>query len=203
MLNYIPSNIYDPGNWKNIDTKLRDLLVERCRIRDNDISFPRGDDTRNLSTIHYTWILSNREKQDRKWLVYSKDMDQVFCFCCKLFESKRIGQLCNEGTRDWTNISSKIRNHETTREHITNINTWLDLEMRLSKNKTIDKNIQEQINKEKDHWKKVLLRIIVVVKNLGENNLAFWGKNEKIYEENNGNFLSLIEMIAKFDPVMQ
>ena len=73
----------------------------------------------------------------------------------------------------------------------------------LSKNKTIDKNIQEQINKEKDHWKKVLLRIIVVVKNLGENNLAFWGKNEKIYEENNGNFLSLIEMIAKFDPVMQ
>ena len=25
MLNYIPSNIYDSGNWKNIDTKLRDL----------------------------------------------------------------------------------------------------------------------------------------------------------------------------------
>ena len=143
------------------------------------------------------------EKHDRKWLVYSKDMDEVFCFCCKLFESKRIGQLCNEGTRDWKNISSKIRNHETTREHIANINTWLDLEMRLSKNKTIDKNIQEQINKEKDHWKKVLLRIIAGVKNLGENNLAFWGKNEKIYEENNGNFLSLIGMIAKFDPVMQ
>ena len=72
-----------------------------------------------------------------------------------------------------------------------------------AKNETIAKNIQEKINKEKDHWKKVLLRIIVVVKNLGENNLAFWGKNEKIYEENNGNFLSLIEMIVEFDLVMQ
>ena len=29
MLNYIPSNIYDPSNWKNIDTKWKDLLVER------------------------------------------------------------------------------------------------------------------------------------------------------------------------------
>ena len=60
-------------------------------------------------------------------------MDQVFCFYCKLFESKRTGQLCNERTRDWKNISFKIRNHETTREHITNMNTWLDLKMRLSK----------------------------------------------------------------------
>jgi hypothetical protein len=68
------------------------------------------------------------------------------------------------------------------------MNAWVDLEMWLSKNKTIDKNVKEQINKEKDHWKKVLLRIIAVVKNLGKNNLAFRGNNEKIYQENNGNF---------------
>ena len=62
---------------------------------------------------------------------------------------------------------------ETTNEHITNMNTWIDLELRLLKNKTIDKNVQEQIKKVKDHWKQVLLRIMAVVKNLGKNNLAF------------------------------
>ena len=86
---------------------------------------------------------------------------------------------------------------------VTNMNSWVDLEIRLSKNKTIDENIQEQINKEKNYWKKVLVRILAVVKTLAINNLAFRGKNEKIYQDNNGNFLSLIEMIAEFDPIMQ
>ena len=38
-----------------------------------------------------------------------------------------------------------------------NMNDWIDLEMRLLKNKTIDKNIQEQINREKDRWKKSIV----------------------------------------------
>jgi len=49
----------------------------------------------------------------------------------------------------------------------------------------------------------VLLKIVGVVKTLGINNLAFCGNNEKIYQEANESFLSLIEMIAEFDPIMQ
>ncbi|KAK4586487.1 hypothetical protein RGQ29_023574 [Quercus rubra] len=186
MTNLLTNNIYDPN-----------LLVEKGPIRENDLKFPLDKERRHFSTTFYFKKLSNGEKFDRRWLVYSKDLDKAFCLCCKLFNST------THGTNDWRNISNKIKNHETSKEHVTNMNAWIDLEMRLLKNKTIDKNFQEQVNKEKDHWKKVLLRIIAVVKNLGKNNLAFRGKNEKIYQENNGNFLSLIEMIAEFDPVMQ
>jgi hypothetical protein len=172
---------------------LRDLLVEKGPIRHNDSEFPKDRNSRHFFTRYYTRTLPNREKHDRKWLVYSNELDSVFCFCCKLFNSESCtNQLANQRTNDWRNLSGKIKRHETSSEHITNMNTWSYLQIRLLKNKTIDKNVQELINKEKDRWKNVLQRIIAIIKTLGKNNLPFRGTKEKIYQKNNGIFLSLI-----------
>ncbi|KAG2726053.1 hypothetical protein I3760_01G093900 [Carya illinoinensis] len=51
--NHIPSNIYKPAQWKHVDTKLRDLLVEK-------------ENSRHFSTTYYIQNLSNGEKHDRK-----------------------------------------------------------------------------------------------------------------------------------------
>jgi len=80
---------------------------------------------------------------------------------------------------------------------------WIDLETRLLKNKTIDKHVQELINRDREHWRNVLFIIIAVVKTLAKNNLTFCEIDERIYKESNENFLSIIEMTAKFDPIMQ
>ena len=53
MTNLLTNNIYDPSQWENIDTKLRDLLVENGPIRDNDLNFPIDKDCRHFSTTFY------------------------------------------------------------------------------------------------------------------------------------------------------
>ena len=114
ILDYRPLNIYDPAQCKNIDLKLRDLLVEKDLIRHNDSEFPKDRNSRHFSTIYYTRTLPNGEKHDRKWLVYSNELDSVFCFCCKLFNSESYtNQLANQGTNDLRNLTGKIKRHET------------------------------------------------------------------------------------------
>ena len=137
------------------------------------------------------------KKHDRKWLVYSYTSHRIYCFCCKLFKkAENTTQLAGEGCKDWKNVSQKLQSHECSSDHITCMRKWFELALSLGKNEKIDKHFQEELHREKEHWKQVLSRIIVVVRTLATHNLPFRGSNEKIYEERNGVFLGIIQMIA-------
>lgn len=104
------------------------------------------------------------EKNVIEQLVYSKELDQFFCFCSRLF-SKGFGKgkLAIDGFNDWTHASTRLkRKHENIMQHFKNIVTWYDLHLRFQKNEIIDKVVLEQLEKEKDHGKNVLLELFLL-----------------------------------------
>ncbi|CAL9017805.1 unnamed protein product [Prunus brigantina] len=89
--------------------------------------------------------------------------------------------------RDW--LVGRLKEHETSIEHINHMSTWIDFRIRLQKNKKFDGLVQNRIKKKKEHWRNLLKRLISIVKYLGKYSLAFRGSNEKIHDINNGNFM--------------
>ena len=118
-------DIYDPKNWDSLNSKLIEILAVNGPKR--DLSFvkgPKDDLSRRFSSIHYTRYLPNGETCDRDWLVYSKDLNKVFCFSCKIFKKSRgKGNLVNEGFNDWMHLSHRLKEHETSLDHVSSMTT--------------------------------------------------------------------------------
>ena len=64
--------------------------------------------------------------------------------------------LAEDETSDWHNLSTKLRDHEKNLEHNHNVMKWVDLQMRLKQEATIDKQMEALINKKRVHWKLIL-----------------------------------------------
>ena len=76
-------------------------------------------------------------------------------------------------------------------------------EIVFSYSEVIDEANDRQIRSEKDRWQNVFYRLFAIVQYLAENNLAFRDSVDQLHQRSNGNFLGMVELIAKFDPVMK
>ena len=114
-------NIYDPRAWDILDRNIMNLLAEKGPIRENIVIFPKDKYSKGFSTYYYDQKLRNGELVAEKWLVYSKELNKVFCFCC-IARSK--SNLASVGVDDWLHLGEKLNQHEDSLEHLTNLKEW-------------------------------------------------------------------------------
>lgn len=156
-----------------------------------------SDQSRYLTKSMFYRILSNNEKILRTWLVYSEIKGTVFCAPCWLFRDD--SDLATTGFNDWKNACSRLKQHENSINHK---NCLIQIQDINQTKERVDSRLMNQIDREKNYWKNILLRIVAVVKSLALRGLPFRGDNELIGSSKNGNFLMSIELISEFDPFL-
>jgi hypothetical protein len=65
-----------------------------------NISYPLDKHKRHFYNFHVYRNYENGEKIKRRWLIYSKTSDKVYCFCCKLLKAVSGTSLENSGCND-------------------------------------------------------------------------------------------------------
>ena len=66
----------------------------------------------------------------------------------------------------------------------------------------VESLLEREIVTETERWRNILKRILDVILFLAERGLAFWGDEEKLGSVHNGNFLGFIDVLAKYDLVL-
>uniref|UniRef100_H3AWY1 TTF-type domain-containing protein n=1 Tax=Latimeria chalumnae TaxID=7897 RepID=H3AWY1_LATCH len=198
-------NLHDPGTWPSvIDSKLKSKIVDYGPYQVKDIKFPEDEKERHFTASYYLRKLPNGETISRNWLVYSQTKDAVYCFCCKLFpHSTSVSQLSTDGFRSWQDLSQTLKIHENSNSHMKNAMSWDDLGVRLKCGQTIDTKEQELYQERVRYWHGIIERLIAIIQHLAERKLVLRGSTEKLHSPNSGNFLGQVELMARFDPLMQ
>jgi hypothetical protein len=134
--------------------------------------------------------------------MHSETADHVFCVCCLCFDRGSRTSLASDGFNDWAHLSPALKCHENGNSHMKFYQEWMEVQSKLKGGNTIDKFERLLIQKESERWKSVLTRLMTITLYLAENNMAFRGSPDKLYTHNNGKYLGLVQLLAKFNPVM-
>ena len=164
---------------------------------------------RSFSNFYYSFISLSGVTLRRFWLCYSRSIDRIYCQPCWLFSCKNASpsrpgtsfSLQNPwgttGLNDWGHLSQRIRSHETSASHAEAFVVYEQW-----RNKTIEETLHVSLLEKTNFWQKVLERLLNVTLKLAMCNLPFRGSTEELSNENKGNFLCIIQLIAKYDSVL-
>ncbi|XP_056392625.1 zinc finger MYM-type protein 1-like [Hyla sarda] len=162
-------------------------------------------EVRQLSKGWFYKVMPNGEKILRTWMVYSPVSRNLYCFCCRLFAICTTDTTSKfvTGFQKWWKLSPKVYHHETSEEHLHCLEKWKTLAAGLRLQETIDAQTISMMETDKKKWRDILHRLLDITLFLAKQNLAFRGHKEDESSLNKGNFLEMVEMLSKYDPVLK
>ncbi len=156
---------HDPSNWPcpdKVTDSFRMMLTENGPPKFPDGPFPRSQDSNRCFSKAYCYRrLTNCERVERDWLMFSHKTNKVYCFACKVFGGEKThNSRFVKGYGNWRCLSSRLKQHETGPNHTDTYLAWKELETRLRLGKCIDNQLQVAMEEERTRWKQVLTRVL-------------------------------------------
>ena len=173
-------------------------------------SFPKNllQSGRLFSTNYYHYVTQSGLKLRRYWLfIKTSTMDRIYCQPCLLFSHENASPGTSDslqnpwgttGLNDWRHLLQRIRSHESSTHHAEACVIYEQWRNR----RTIEEALHESLLKKTNFWQNVLKRPVNVTLMLAKCNLPFCGSSEELSKDNKGNFLSIIQLLAKYDTVL-
>ena len=140
----------------------------------------------------------------RSWLLYSNSHSGLYCFCCKLFQSRNDNsQFVSKPFVNFWHLNPCIFNHENSKIHQQCFDKWKELSLRLQLYQTIDKEMQNLMGKQKDKWIEILHSVIEIIKYLRKQNFPLRSHRANSNSRNQGNFLETLKFFVKYNAVIK
>lgn len=138
------------------------------------------------------------------WLTGCIHSNRLFCFVCLLFSNNKT--VWNDiGYADIHNFPTAARKHEQSEKHLESSLKYHTfgknrIETRLNSQIQID---IDRHNAKVDRNRNIFQRLIDIVCFLGKQELAFRGHDESASSVNKGNYLEMVDVLAKYDGVLE
>uniref|UniRef100_A0A3B4ZP78 DUF4371 domain-containing protein n=1 Tax=Stegastes partitus TaxID=144197 RepID=A0A3B4ZP78_9TELE len=210
-------NSSDPALWPaNLTDSDRVHLVrvmaKRKPFSERAKELPADAEGREFPNyVTYSTCHNGREKIERDWIIYSSSKKALFCLPCLLFsfevEKKSTSTLnSTDGMKmsstKYRELYERFPEHERNRAHKHCYWKWKNLQHSVLQTSGIDSQQQKLMETEIEKNKALLKRLLDVTLYLAFRNLPFGGSTNTLDEPDNGNFLGIIELLAKYDSIL-
>ena len=130
----------------------------------------------------------------------------LFCLPCRIFNKNAAAHKSSLALPDgylvqtsFKKLSQKVTAHERSPSHMECALEMNSTMKRLNCQSGIDFQFERKLRQHVEKWRSILKHILHMVLFHGERGLPFRGSVEHIGDSRNGNFLGLLELLAKFN----